>query len=85
MADSTDVATVANEKDVGAPIGLLGSPLQPAAPGRQAFQVDVVGNLNHEVDVLWVVLPRTDGANEADSPYTSDLFGEPHKFLTGVQ
>ena len=85
MAYSADVTTVANEKDIGSPIGLLSSPLQPAAPSRKLFPVDVGRNLDDEVDVFRIVSRCADRTNEADSLHTLDLLGEPNEFRASAQ
>jgi len=69
-ADSSDVFTLATkEENVGAAVPALSSPLELSARGCKGFKVEVVGDRDHEVYVLWIWLVCGQGADQRDSKH----------------
>jgi len=69
-ADSSDVLTLATkEENVGAAVPALSSPLELSARGCKGFKVEVVGDGDHEVYVLWIWLVCGQGADQRDSKH----------------
>lgn len=70
LADSSDVLALGvKEENVGTAVPALSSPLELPAHGCKRLEVEVVGDRDQEVYVLWICLICRQGADQRNSKH----------------